>query len=151
MTVTVSPASRQDVLTARLASLRAEREQALAETIPAGGGDVADRATNVDGHVRLAVLEQRIATVEDELAAIHRSNSRSGDDVAAVGDVVTVDFGDGPESFLLASLDEVGDRFDVITPSSPLGRALHGARVGSAVSYATGPNRTIHAKLIAVS
>jgi transcription elongation factor GreA len=126
MTVTVNPASRQDVLSARLASLRAEREQALAETIPAGAGDMADRATNVDGHVRLAVLEQRIATVEDELAAIHRPNSRSGDDVAAVGDIVTIDLDDGPESFLLASLDEVGDRFDVITPSSPLGRALQG-------------------------
>lgn len=68
-----------------------------------------------------------------------------------MGDIVTVDFSDGPESFLLASLDEVGDKFDVITPSSPLGRALQGARVGSAVSYVTGPNRTIHAKLIAVS
>ncbi len=151
MTATISPASRQDVLTARLAALRAEREQTLTETIPSGGGDMADRATNVDGHVRLAMLEQRIATVEDELAASQQPSARSTKDGVAVGDVVTLDLGDGPESFLLGSVDEAGDSVDVITPSSPLGQALQGARVGSTVSYATRPNRTLYATVVAVS
>jgi transcription elongation factor GreA len=151
MTATISPASQKDILAARLASLRAEREHALAETIPAGGGDVADRATNVDGHVQLAMLDRRIATVEQELAVNHQPSARSADDIAVVGDVVTLDFGDGPESFLLGSVDQAGDNFDVITPGSPLGHALQGARVGSTVSYATRPNRTLHVTVIAVS
>ncbi|MCU1656710.1 MAG: nucleoside diphosphate kinase regulator [Pseudonocardiales bacterium] len=150
MTATIDAASRQDVLSARLAVLRAEREQALAETIPSGAGDVADRATNVDGHVRLAMLEQRITTVEEELAASHQPSTHSAHDGAAVGDVVTVDFGDGPESFLLGSVDEAGDGLDVITPSSPLGRALQGARAGARISYATRTNRTLQATVIAV-
>ena len=146
MTATITPASRQDILTARLTALRAERDQAMAETIPTGGGDVADRATNVDGHVRLAVLEERVAALETELATTHRPSARS----EHVGDVVTLDFGDGPESFLLGSIDEATDGLDVITPSSPLGQALQGASVGSTVSYTTGPNRTLYVTLIAV-
>jgi transcription elongation factor GreA len=137
-------------LTERLALLRSERDQTLAETIPAGAGDVADRATNVDGHVRLAMLEQRIANLEVELAASPRPSARPASDTVALGDVVTVDFGDGPESFLLGSVDQAVDGFDVITPSSPLGQALQGARVGSTVSYAIRPNRTLHATITAL-
>jgi transcription elongation factor GreA len=137
-------------LTERLALLRSERDQTLAETIPAGAGDVADRATNVDGHVRLAMLEQRIANLEVELAASPRPSARPASDTVALGDVVTVDFGDGPESFLLGSVDQAVDGVDVITPSSPLGQALQGARVGSTVSYAIRPNRTLHATITAL-
>jgi transcription elongation factor GreA len=151
MTATISPTSRHDALTARLAALRAEHEQTLAETIPAGGGDLADRATNVDGHVRLAMLEQRIATVEDELAESHQPSARPARDTVAVGDVVTLDFGDGPESFLFGSVDQASDSVDVITPSSPLGQALQRARLGATISYTTSPNRTLHATLTAVS
>jgi transcription elongation factor GreA len=150
MTATISPASRQDILTSRLATLQAERDQALAETIPEGIGDLADRATNVDGHVRLAMLEQRIAAIEEELAVGARSPERSADDAVALGDVVTLDFGDGPETFLLGSMDEAAEGVDVITPSSPLGQALLGARVGATVSYTTGAHRTLYATVTAV-
>lgn len=149
MTATISAGSRQDLLTARLASLRSERDQALAETIPTGAGDLADRATNVTGHVRLAMLEQRIATVETELATSNQRSERSTNDAIAVGDVVTLDLGDGPESFLFGSVDQAGDGFDVITPSSPLGKALQGASVGSRLAYSIG-NRTLYATVAAV-
>jgi transcription elongation factor GreA len=150
MTATITPASRQDILTSRLTTLQAERDQALAETIPEGIGDLADRATNVDGHVRLAMLEQRIAAIEEELAVGARSPERSADDAVAVGDVVTLDFGDGPETFLLGSMDEAAEGVDVITPSSPLGQALLGARVGATVSYTTNAHRTLYATVTAV-
>jgi transcription elongation factor GreA len=149
MTATISAVSRHDAMTARLAALRSEREQALAETIPAGAGDVADRATNVDAYVRLAMLEQRIATIEIELAASDRPSARTADDAVTVGDVVTLDLGDGPESFLFGSVDQAGDSLDVLTPNSPLGQALQGARVGSSVTYSIG-NRVLHATLTAV-
>ncbi|MDT4934723.1 MAG: transcription elongation factor GreA [Pseudonocardiales bacterium] len=150
MTAIITPGSRRDVLTARLDTLRAERDQALAETIPSGFGDVADRATNVDGHVRLAMLEQRIAAVEDELAARDPRADRSDSDGVAVGDIVTLDFGDGPESFLLGSVDQGDDNIDVITPSSPLGHALQGAQVGATVSYTTRSHRTLYATVTAI-
>ena len=151
MTATISPASRRDSLAARLAELRAERDQALAETIPVGDGDMADRATNVNGHVRLAMLEERIATVEVELAAFRETSTHSAESGVSVGDIVTLDLGEGPETFLLGSVDEATDGFDVITPSSPLGKALLGARVGSSVSYRTRPGRKLSAQIIALS
>src|SRR5215831_20444452 len=77
ITATLNTASRREILTMRLDVLRGERDRALAETIPSGAGDVADRATNVDGHVRLAMLDERIATVESELAASQRPAERS--------------------------------------------------------------------------
>jgi transcription elongation factor GreA len=146
MTATISAEARHEVLTVRLASLRSERAQVLAETIPTAAGDLADRATNVDGHVRLAMLERRIATVEGELAVTHQPSPRAANDAIAVGDVVTLDWGDGPESLLLGSVDQAGDGFDVITPNSPLGRALQGARVGSTVTYSIG-HRTLKATI----
>jgi transcription elongation factor GreA len=149
MTATIDRAARQDALTARLATLRADREQALAETIPAGEGDIADRATNVDGHVRLAMLEERIASVEAELDARHRLSTSGAEDGVAVGDTVTLDFGDGPESLLLGTVEEAGESFDVITPNSPLGRALLGSSVGTTVSYAAAPRRTLTVTVIA--
>jgi transcription elongation factor GreA len=151
MTATISPATRRDTLTARLTELRAERDQALTETIPVGDGDMADRATNVNGHVRLAMLEERIAIVEQELAAFRETTTRSAGSGVSVGDMLTLDLGDGPETFLLGSVDEATDSFDVITPNSPLGKALLGARVGSSVSYRTRPGRKLSARIIAVS
>jgi transcription elongation factor GreA len=65
--------------------------------------------------------------------------------------MLTLDLGDGPETFLLGSVDEATDSFDVITPNSPLGKALLGARVGSSVSYRTRPGRKLSARIIAVS
>ena len=138
-------------MTARLTELRAERDQALTETIPVGDGDMADRATNVNGHVRLAMLEERIAIIEQELAAFRETSTRSAGNGVSVGDMLTLDLGDGPETFLLGSVDEATDSFDVITPNSPLGKALVGARVGSSVSYRTRPGRKLSARIIAVS
>jgi transcription elongation factor GreA len=151
MTATLTATSRRDTLTARLAELHAERAQALTEIVPSGEGDVADRATNVDGHVRLAMLDERIATVESELAASRRPVERSDTGRVALGDVVTLDFGDGPETFLFGSVEAAGEGADVITPNSPLGRPLQNASVGSTVTYATGPGRKLSVQVIAVS
>src|SRR3954449_4559746 len=107
---------RQHALTARLTALQLQRKQVLAEIAPVGSGDDADRATNVDGHVRLAMIEQHIASIEAELAHQDLQRRRAVDGTIAVGDVVTVDFGDGPETYLLGSVDAALDGIDVITP-----------------------------------
>lgn len=148
MTATLSD-SRAQVLTSRLRDLEAERDQTLAELVPAGSGDDADRATNVDAHVRLSVLHERIASVEYELATLG-SDREQGTGVR-VGDVVTLDFGDGPETYLFASVDEAGGDLDVVTPASPLGRALEGASAGTEVSYAPRSGKTSTVKVVSIS
>lgn len=149
MTATLPAAARHDALAQRLADLRAERQQALLETAPPNSGDDADRATNVDAHVRLAMLDQRIADLDFQLLEL-ASDDAPRSETVTIGSVVTVDFGEGPETFLFGSVEFASDGTDVITPASPLGRALNGARVGDTVAYQARPGRTLHVGVIAV-
>jgi transcription elongation factor GreA len=97
------------------------------------------------------MLEQRIVALENELSERPRIRQRAEDGTVSLGDVVTVDLGDGPETYLLGSVDEAADDIDVITPSSPLGRVLQGAPVGATLSYAARAGRSLKAKVIAVA
>jgi transcription elongation factor GreA len=148
MTTTLTADPRTAARSSRLAELYVERKQLLAEIAPVGSGDDADRATNVDGHIRLAMLEQRIVALETDLPVHHK---RADDGTVSVGDLVTVDLGDGPETYLLGSVDEAVDGVDVITPASPLGKVLQGAAVGTTLSYAARAGRSLQAKVIAVA
>jgi transcription elongation factor GreA len=150
MTAVLDHASRHQVLTRRLDALHAQRREIQAEIAPTMVGDDADRATNVDGHVRLAMLEDRIAAVELARADAARQPEQSSADAVREGAVVTVDLGDGPETFLFASVEQAAAGDDVITPGSPLGRALAGAAAGATVEYRAA-NRTRQAAVIAVA
>lgn len=147
---TLTADSRSEVLSSRLAELYVERKRLLAEIAPVGSGDEADRATNVDGHIRLAMLEQRIVALENNLAEQPAKRRPRGDGTVSVGDLVTVDLGDGPETYLLGSVDQAAGGVDVITPGSPLGKVLQGAAVGATLTFAAGPGRSLTAKVIAV-
>ncbi|HEY2273734.1 MAG TPA: hypothetical protein VGH30_13230 [Jatrophihabitantaceae bacterium] len=150
MTATMPRTSRHESLQSRLETLRTERTELLAELTAPSSGDDADRATNVDGHVRVAMLDRRIAALEEELISVEFGSTVSTGTIKA-GDVVTLDFGDGPESFLFGSVEQAADGTDVITPGSPLGQALSAAQVGQTISYAAKPRRVLEVKLVAVS
>lgn len=151
MSVTLTAESRTEALSSRLAELYVERRELLAEIAPVGSGDEADRATNVDGHIRLAMLEQRIVALENELAERPAAKPKDGAGTVGIGDLVTVDLGDGPETYLLGSVDAAAGGVDVITPSSPLGKVLQGASVGATLSYAPRAGRSLQATVIAVA
>jgi len=67
------------------------------------------------------------------------------DGVAAVGRIVTVEFDDGEqEKFLLGSrVESAPEGAEVLSPSSPLGAAVIGKRVGDDVTYALANGRSI--------
>ena len=148
MTTTVSQ-PRSAVLAARLENLLAERAEVMGELVVSNGGDTADRATNVDANARLTLLEQRIAAVEAELAVADRVKPSTGG--VTRGDVITVDLGDGPETFLFGSVEQAGDGMDVITEASPLGQAINGAAVNATVTYRTRAGRELSATVLAIS
>lgn len=148
MTATMTATSRIEALTTRLEELRTERERALVELTPSGSGDAADRATNIDVQARLELLELRIVTIESDLAA--GPASRPTDGGVAEGDIVTIDLGDGPETHLLASINQSAGELTVITPGSPLGRALLGASVGATVKYVATSRRELQATVISI-
>jgi transcription elongation factor GreA len=132
--MTVPPSTdTRTLLTERLEALREERAAVLAETLLEGVGDVADRATDVVASIRLQLLDERIATLELEIA--ESRTRRHTDGVVSVGDVVTLDLGDGPETYLVGSVEQASAGVDTVTPLSPLGRAIVGAEVGATVTY----------------
>lgn len=67
------------------------------------------------------------------------------DGVAAVGRLITVEFDDGEqERFLLGSrVEEAPEGAEVLSPSSPLGGAVLGKRVGDDVTYSLANGRSI--------
>ena len=148
MTLT-SHASRIAVLEDRLTALRAERDQAQAETRGEAVGDVVDRATNVEASIRQGLLEERIAALELEIAAAHHEEHVDG--VVSVGDSVTLDLGDGPETFLIGSFEQAAAGVETVTPTSALGQAIIGAAVGSTVSYTPRKGVSLKATIVATA
>lgn len=109
-----------------------ERPRLLASFAGVDGGDAADRADRAVLELDLAQLETRILVLRDRLAALDRA-SAARDGRPGRATTVVLDFGAGPETYLLADHSYSGLR--VVTPGSPLGRALVDASSGQAVTY----------------
>jgi transcription elongation factor GreA len=150
MTSTISRTRNTEILKDRLASLKADHRQAAAEIVPVGYGDDADRATNVDGHIRLATLEARIIEIEEELAYPEDTAAQSGAG-AVLGDTVVLDLGDGPETFLFGTVNHASGDIQLITPASPLGQALLHAQAGDTLTYQPRPGRSASAAIISIN
>jgi transcription elongation factor GreA len=90
-----------------------------------------DAAKNEQGH-----NEARIRHLEALLKVAVVVEAASADRVEA-GTVVEVRMGDDDEisTYLIGSIEERGSEFDVISPGSPLGRALVGHSPGEVVAY----------------
>ena len=132
-------------LAGELAELeRVERPRFLALLGSTDGWNVADRADRVARQHDLARLDARIAHLKTRLAALDRGPTGAHPLHEAT---VVVDFGDGPETFLV---DEFcGGGLPVITPMSPLGQALVGAASGQTLTYRT-PRGTATVVLVAI-
>ena len=80
----------------------------------------------------------------------------AGDDAVAPGTVVKILMAgdDEPIEYLVGSIEERHDTYDVLSVSSPLGQALLGAEVGAEVSYEiqtrSGDTRTMWVEVVAI-
>jgi transcription elongation factor GreA len=132
---TLSRSARAALLT-RLEDLQAQRAQVALESIPAtGAGDAADHAGNVEALVRLGELDARIAALQVQLQAPEADGAPAS--VAELGSVVRIRFDDDDETqdYLIGLVEQAGSGVEVITPTSPLGSVLLGARPGDRLSY----------------
>jgi len=145
----VSTPTTLDLLTHRLDLLRTERASALADSLRDTSGDIADRATNVEASIRLQLLDERIALLELEIDEIRKQ--RHSDGVVSVGDAVRVDLGDGPEEYVVGSVEQAAAGVPTVTPGSPVGRAIVGAAVGSTVTYEPRPGVTVEVRILEAS
>ncbi|HEY3673845.1 MAG TPA: transcription elongation factor GreA [Acidimicrobiia bacterium] len=104
-----------------------------------------DAAKNEQGH-----NEARVRQLEEILRTAEVVAGQSGE-VVAPGTIVEVKM-EGDEdtiSYLVGSIEERSDEFEVLSTSSPLGQALLEHRPGETVSYA-GPKRTFAVEIVSV-
>ena len=104
-----------------------------------------DAAKNEQGH-----NEARIRHLEAMLKSAVVVESAEAD-VVAPGTVVEIRMDDDDETtqYLVGSIEERHDTYEVLSVSSPLGQALLGAGPGDVVSY-DGPRRTFQVEVVTV-
>ena len=104
-----------------------------------------DAAKNEQGH-----NEARVRQLEEILRTAEVVSGQSGD-VVAPGTIVEVKMegDDDTVSYLVGSIEERSEEFEVLSTSSPLGQALLDHRPGETVSY-EGPRRTFAVEIVSV-
>lgn len=127
-----------DRLRAELEQLTTHGRTDIAQKIQAAR-ELGDLSENGDYHAakeEQGKMEGRIRHLTALLEQAEIVESISADEVCA-GAVVAIryDGDDEPERFLLGSIEERRDDVEVISPGSPLGRALMGQPVGAVVDY----------------
>lgn len=115
-----------------------EQRRELAASLGGGGttGDRADQADAIERAEELERLDDRITAVADRLARSDETTANVAGDLVEVGTVVTLRFGDGTrETLRVGTIAEGDEEARLVTPDSPLGRALLGHRAGDSVTY----------------
>ena len=115
-------------LSQELEQLKTEGRVNIARIIEAAR-ELGDLSENADYHAakdEQGRMEGRIRQLEAMLKdAEIVETPEGGGDTVDIGTIVTLDFGDGPERYLLGSIEERPDGVDgVISPDSHLGKQL---------------------------
>ncbi len=139
-------------LRTRLTELQAERTEVAQEAaIPGSGGDIADRSHNIDALIRLANIDKHIEDMEVQLQDSHLLGDALPD-AASIGSMVWLRFDDDVDSepYLIGFVEQVGLAQNIITPTSPLGRAVLGAHADDVVSYEGPRHRAVQVTVVKV-
>ena len=129
-----------DRLTAELEDLRTHGRIEMADRIERARehGDLKENAEYHAAKEEKAKMEGRIAQLFGILEDVVIVDS-SGAQEARSGSIVTLkyegDDDDEAERYLIGSIEERHDDLHVVSPSSPLGEQLLGAKVGDSVTY----------------
>jgi len=127
-----------DRLTAELEELTTTARIDIARKIQTAR-ELGDLSENGDYHAakeEQGKMEARIRDIQALLLDAEIIETLDTDSVSP-GHVVAIRYegDDDAERFLIGSIEEKGGDLDVLTPGSPLGRALMGARVGDWVEF----------------
>ena len=84
----------------------------------------------------------RLKSILENCEIVADSEDPSGDRVVAPGLVVSIRFqgDDEVEQYLFGSIEERRTGIEVVSPGSPMGQALEGARAGQTVTYEANGN-----------
>jgi transcription elongation factor GreA len=106
--------------------------------------ELGDLSENGDYHAakdEQGKMEARIRQLEAVLEDAVVVEGGAGDGSVRIGSVVTIRFADGDtDTYLVGSIEERGGAHEVVSPGSPLGKALVGNRADDKVSYEVNGN-----------
>jgi len=113
-------------------------------------GDIRENADFDAAKNEQGLNEGRIRQLEVILRASSVVEGAEGD-VVAPGTIVEVRMDDDADTthYLVGSIEERNDSFDVLSTSSPLGQALMGTSPGEVVTY-KGPRRSFQVEVVSV-
>src|SRR3954462_535139 len=105
-----------------------------------------DAAKNEQGHNE-ARIRQIEGLLRDAVIVEHTNNG----EVVEPGVLVELRYegDDATETYLVGSIEERHDTYDVLSTSSPLGQALVGSKPGATVKY-QGPRRELSVQVVSV-
>ena len=140
-----------DRLTAELAHLEGEGRRDIVDKI-ARARDEGDLKENGGYHAareEQGKQEARIRELKAKLARVHIGQP-SDDGVVEQGMLVTANVAGDEMVFLLGSREIAGSAdIDVFSPTSPLGAAINGHKVGDTTSYTAPNGRDISVEIVA--
>lgn len=128
--------SAYDRLVEELAHLEGDaRTKAIQDIATARAhGDLSENAEYHAAKDQQGFQEARVRQIREMLENAEIITADAGD-VVAPGKLVTIRHGGGePETYLLGTREERGGDHDVLTPESPLGRAILGRAPGESVT-----------------
>jgi transcription elongation factor GreA len=140
-------------LQAELTELTTKGRVEIARKIEAAR-ELGDLSENGDYHAakeEQGKMEARIRHLEALIANAEIVEGGATDDVQA-GAVVTIRYegDDDTERYLIGSIEEKGTDVEVMSPGSPLGQALIGAKAGDVVDFVAPNGNTIKVEIVAV-
>ncbi|HEY3830712.1 MAG TPA: transcription elongation factor GreA [Acidimicrobiia bacterium] len=114
-------------------------------------GDLKENAEYHAAKNEQGLNEARIRQLEDMLSRAVVVEADANTDAAAAGLLVELRYegDDDTTTYLMGSIEERHDTYDVLSVSSPLGRAVIGKHPGTKVSY-QGPKRELAVELVSV-
>lgn len=129
--------SAYDQLQAELDHLKTtgREEAAHAIRMARAHGDLRENAEYDTAKEEQGKMEARIRQLEYMLSRAQVGAAPTGDVVVGGSVVTTVDEDGDEETYLIGSREDRTTGLTVISPDSPLGRALMGAHVGDEVQY----------------
>ncbi|MGT2424991.1 transcription elongation factor GreA [Amnibacterium kyonggiense] len=144
------PQAAYDRLTAELTELTGPRREEVVARIAAAReeGDLKENGGYHAAKEEQGKIEARIRELTVLLRSAEVGQAAGATDEVAPGNVVTASVAGNEMRFLLGSREIAGDSdIDVYSESSPLGRAVIGAKVGSTVSYTAPTGRAIEVRV----
>ena len=116
--------------------------------------ELVDLSENGDYHAakeEQGKMEGRIAHLASILENAEIVDEVSGGDTVRAGSIISICYAgdEDSERYLIGSIEERLEDVEVISPTSPLGEALIGARIGETVTYEA-PGGTLEVEIVSI-